>query len=119
MNWEDRQLRVITNVTANPTPNTNGINEEYVGRVVPTAHATLEPENFALEERGETLLKGDAGKGADLEQLTNYHISIVLQVTQNTLTFRRLCWVSRLRRRPKQTCFKEAKPTTLVTITQR
>ena len=58
----NRQLRIVTDVTENPI-GTKGVTiegmiKEYVGQKMPTAHATLNAENFNLKKGGETLLQG-------------------------------------------------------------
>jgi hypothetical protein len=63
-----KQIRVIADVTANPV-GVNGVTvenmaNEYVGKDVPTAHATLNSSSFDLKAGGETLLKGFPSEGA-------------------------------------------------------
>lgn len=57
-----KRLRIVGDVTENPV-GSDGVTlkslvGEYTGKNVPTAHATLTPEQFNLKVGGETLLKG-------------------------------------------------------------
>ncbi len=63
-----KQLRVVADVTENPV-GINGVTKdtligEYVGKRVPTSHATLKPEAFDLKAGGETVLRGFPEEGA-------------------------------------------------------
>jgi len=62
-----KQVRLVGGVTENPVGTTQTLDEvvaQYTGKTVPTAHATLAPENFNLKAGGETLLKGFPSEGA-------------------------------------------------------
>ncbi len=77
----NRRIRVIADVTENPINPAKGVNlrgmvNEYVGQTIPTAHATLNAENFNLKAGGETILKGfpqEATGYRKAEQLTHFY----------------------------------------------
>ncbi len=75
-----KRLRVIFDVTEKPV-GTKGVTvssmiDDYVGKNVPTSHATLMPESFNLKAGGETVLKGfpEMSKGfRSAEQLYHFY----------------------------------------------